>query len=207
VGTTIQVQHLPPLITSAAREGLLAASQARDAFLAREIQGDALQIREAHAKLVGLILAAHKAGNFRDYLCLLIEKAMLGLSTGTGIPEAPLLEIALLVNPFLDKLSTTKHFEIAANHAFGEPLRTLTFASVFRQADLEHVAEDEKDLMVLLFYCCRLHDCADEAVDFVRRIAEKAATPSILERKKESFSEIDVRSPPLHTSHVISLTE
>ncbi len=191
-GTTIQLQHLPPLITEAARDGIRISAEARYLFLAQEGGDDeVVLIGTAHERLSSLIIAAHKAANFRDYLTLLIEKAILGLSTRSGRPSAPLMELACLVNPFLSRRERD-HTPAVPD---GSALDGLRFEGTFRPADLEHVADEERDVLVLLYYCCDMVACADEAIEFVSRVADKGWLPDVLQRRKESFSEVEVSLP------------
>ena len=104
-GTTIQIQHLPPLITSNARAVIRLTAEAKAVFLSNQNAAASERLAAAHAKLSSAIISAHQAGRFRDYMVLLIEKAIMGLSTRTGGPNSPLRELACLINPFLTKLT------------------------------------------------------------------------------------------------------
>jgi len=144
-------------------------------------------------KLSGLILEAHGAGNFRDYLSLLVEHAVLGLSTKSGRPSIPLLELAGLVNPFLSREREISALWLGESHL---PLDDLRFATSFRHSDLDQVADEEKDVLVLLYYSCDVPQCAEEALDFISRNSEKSGAPDILQTRLESFSETEVSTQP-----------
>jgi len=148
-------------------------------------------------KLSTLILEAHGAGNFRDYLSLLVEHAILGLSTKSGRPGFPLLELACLVNPFLNREREISALRLGEGDM---PLDGLRFTPAFRPSDLEHVAAEEKDVLVLLYYSSDIPQCADEAIEFISRISEKSGAPDILGTRLESFSETEVSLGPVPPS-------
>ncbi|KAH8886936.1 hypothetical protein GQ53DRAFT_827516 [Thozetella sp. PMI_491] len=182
--TTTQLQHLPPVLSAEAIEGIHVATVARNRWLAGEIsKADSPTMTSARGTLVGLVRDAQRGGSFRDYLVLLLEDTRLGLLTGSRSVPAPVLELACLVNPFLSRVE-----------ADGPDPRWegVQFASSFRPSDLNLVTESERDLLVLLYYSSGSSDHAQEAVKFVGEYVAKHASQQILWRRKEPLAETEV---------------
>ncbi|WYZ35253.1 hypothetical protein EsH8_I_001529 [Colletotrichum jinshuiense] len=189
--TTVWVQHLPPIISEATRQAILATTLLRNRYLAGDETGSGPQeVASLVNRLDALIEEAQEAANIRDFTVLVVEKTILCLVTDYSSPSKQLLELARAVNPFLNRQTADDDEPGPSSVSAAEG----NVPAPFRQSDLSFIDDPEKDLLVLLYYCgmVNLKGAPDEAVAQLSKMAEKHGNIKDLDLRKESLSETEV---------------
>ncbi|KAL0935903.1 uncharacterized protein CTRU02_208118 [Colletotrichum truncatum] len=186
--TTVWVRHLPPIISSDARQAIHSAIQLRNRYLAGDETSSGPQaVASLVERLETLIEEAREAANIRDFVVLAIESTILSLTTDYGAPSKRLLDLARAVNPFLNQQDGTTEPGPSSSADGGLPVP-------FRQSDLALIDDPEKDLLVLLHYCdiANLKSSPDETVAQLSKMADKYGTIKDLDLRKEHITECEV---------------